>query len=522
MSVDAFSKVQAKLGAALAANSAGSGVDHVLVALPSYSVSESLMSHYGDRVAALEHRYLNALLIAGRIETCDIVYISTITPAPEVIAYYLDLMPAAMRASAAKRIHMIEVPPDGTNRSVAARMVDRPDLVGQLGDYIGDRPALIEPWNVTEHEVNLALALGVPINGTAPELRSLAFKSAGRRLFAAAGVPVPLGREDVRTTDDVVDAVRWIERQRPLLGGVVIKHDDSGAGDGNVVLDLRRMHHADNSEAWLRQEVDGLSDWYRSDLMLGGVVEERIAGSRFSSPSAQVDIRPDGTIAVLATHEQVLGGDDGQVYLGCRFPADPAYAPVLAGHAAKIGAELASHGAIGRFSVDFVTASGAAPASAASDADPSPAPAWDVFAIEVNLRKGGTTHPYSALRNLVPGRYDVASGQWISNDGETRAYAASDNLVHESWLGLEPVDVIDWVAREGLQFDPVTKVGTVLHMLAGLAIDGRFGVTAIARTRAEADEMYEAVRRVVQRLADRRATDREPSPAWPQAGSESA
>ena len=508
-----FATLQEKLGSALAANSPGSGIDHVLIALPSYSVSELLMSHYGDRVAALEHRYLNALLIAGRIDTCDVVYISSIAPQAGVIEYYLSLLPADVRASAANRFHLIEVPGDGTSRSVAARMVDRPDLVEQLRAYIGDRPALIEPWNVTEHEVNLALALGVPINGTAPELRPLAFKSAGRRLFAAAGVPMPLGREDVRTTDDVVDAVNWIARQRPLLGGVVIKHDDSGAGDGNVVLDLRRMHHAEDPDLWLREQVDGLSDWYRSDLLLGGVVEERIAGAQFSSPSAQVDIRPDGTISVLATHEQVLGGDDGQVYLGCRFPADPAYAPVLAEHARKIGAALALQGAIGRFSVDYVTASEAPRDSTAT-------PAWDVYAIEVNLRKGGTTHPYAALRNLVPGRYDVETGQWIAADGSSRAYAASDNLVHESWLGLDPLDVIDWVARDGLQFDPVTKVGTVLHMLSGLAIDGRFGVIAIARTPAEADAMYEAVRRTVQRLADRRATDREPSPAWPQAATD--
>lgn len=122
----------------------------------------------------------------------------------------------------------------------------------------------------------------------------------------------------------------------------------------------------------------------------------------------------------------------------------------------------------------------------------------------------------------MPGRYDTALGQWIAHDGEIRAYTSTDNLVHESWLGLDPPDVIDWVARQGLQFDPVTRVGTVLHMLAGLAIDGRFGVTAIARTPAEADEMYGAVRRVVQRLSDRRATDREPSAAWPQVASEGA
>lgn len=507
---EAFARLQAKLGPALAANSPGSTTEHVMIALPSYSVSESLLSHYGERIPSLEHRYLNAIVIPARIPTCEMVYISTRAPRPEVLDYYLQLVRPDRRESTKGRIRLVEVPDDGTARSVAARLADQPDLVAAIREHIGDRPAFIEPWNVTEHEVRLALALDVPINGTDPALRPLAFKGAGRRLFRAAGVPTPLGREDVRTGEDVVDAVRWIGRQRPLLGGVVIKHDDSGAGDGNVVLDLRRMHHADDPEAWLRDQVEALPDWYRSDLLRGGVVEERIAGERFSSPSAQVDIRPGGEVVVLATHEQVLGGEGGQVYLGCKFPADPAYAPELAEHAARIGAALAEQGAVGRFSVDFVTAMPAGQSS------------WEVYAIEVNLRKGGTTHPYAALRNLAPGRYDTTAGAWITTDGESRCYTSTDNLVHESWRGLEPGDVIDWVARDGLQFDPATGTGTILHMLSGLAIDGRFGVTAIARTRHEADAMYEAVRITVQRLADRRATDREPSPAWSEAAGEGA
>jgi hypothetical protein len=477
-----FAELQQKLGPALAANSAGSTVEHVVIALPSYSVSESLMSHYGDRVGALEHRYLVSVLVAGRIATCTVVYICSAAPQPEIIDYYLGLMPAGIRESAAGRIRVVEVPADGTSRSVAARMMDRPDLIEEVRQHIGARPAVIEPWNVTEHEVNLALALGVPINGTAPELRPLAFKSAGRRLFAAAGVPMPLGREDVRTTEDVVDAVHWIERQRPLLGAVVIKHDDSGAGDGNAVLDLRMLPHADDPDAWLGEQVEGLSEWYRTDLLRGGIVEERISATRFSSPSAQVDIRPDGSTAVLATHEQVLGGDDGQVYLGCRFPADPAYAAELAAQATKVGVALATEGAMGRFGVDFVAAS-----DARNDGGAAAGVPWNVLAIEINLRKGGTTHPYSVLRNLVPGRYDAGVGQWISDEGEARAYVASDNLVQESWLGLDPLDVIDWVARDGFQFEPETKVGTVLHMLSGLAIDGRFGLTGKARKPADSE-----------------------------------
>jgi hypothetical protein len=292
-----------------------------------------------------------------------------------------------------------------------------------------------------------------------------------------------MGVEDVRTVDDVVAAVDVIRAVRPQLRGVVVKHDDSGAGDGNIVIDLPGP--ADDS---LRQRIAQLPEWYLADLALGGIVEERIAGDRFSSPSAQVDIRPDGEVVVLATHEQVLGGDSGQVYLGCRFPADPAYAPLIARHAGAIGRELAEQGALGRFSVDFV--------AAATEEGP-----WDVYALEINLRKGGTTHPYAALRSIVPGRYDAAAGRWIAENDSTRVYTATDNLIDPSWRGLEPGSVIESVARAGLQFDPATGVGVVLHMLSGLAIDGRMGLTAIAETPGDADRLHDATRDAVHGLA---------------------
>jgi hypothetical protein len=486
--IEAFRELQGRLAPALAANSQGSGIEHVMIALPSFSVSESLLSHYGNRIPSLEHRYLGAIVIPARIETCEAIYISTHAPDPAIIDYWIGLVPAHRREALRSRVRIVEID-DGTRRSVASRLVDRPDVIAELRKVIGDRPALIEPWNVTDHEVELALALGVPINGTSPHLRAIGFKSAGRRLFAEAGVPVPVGREDVRTVDDVVAAIHEILAERPMAPSVVIKHDDSGAGDGNIVLDLEPMRSTADPDAWLRAAVAALPEWYRTDLLLGGVVEERIAGTRFTSPSAQVDIRPTGEVVVLATHEQVLGGPGGQVYLGCRFPADPAYAAPLAGHAAAVGRELARLGALGRFSVDFV---------AASDGDRT----WQVYALEVNLRKGGTTHPYAALRNLVPGRYDTLAGQWFAAaDGLPRAYSATDNLVDEAWLGLDPTAVIAAVAAAGLEFDASTGVGVVLHMLSGLAIDGRFGLTAIGRTPAEADELHDRTRAAVSALA---------------------
>ena len=232
---DAFDELQLRLGPALRANRPGSGIDHVMVTLPSFSVSESILSHYADRIPSLEHRYLMAVLIAGRIPACEILFVSTKRPDQVVVDYYISLIPADRRASARVQVLAID---DGTTNSVAGKIAADPAFQARIRELIAGRPAFIEPWNVTETEQEMALALGIPVNGTRPDLRPLGFKSAGRRLFRQAGVPLPEGREDVHTLADAEDAVLDILARRPGATGVVIKHDDSGAGDGNVVLDL--------------------------------------------------------------------------------------------------------------------------------------------------------------------------------------------------------------------------------------------------------------------------------------------
>jgi len=457
------------LGAALAANTAGSAIEHVLVALPSFSVGESLLSHYADRIGMLEHRYLLSMLMLARIPSCQLVFVCSQEPESAVVDHYLSLLPDDPEGSVRDRLHLLVVP-DRSARSVAAKLLARPDLVGRLRQVIGDRPGFIEPWNVTAAEVELGERVGVPVNGSPPDLLPLGFKSAGRRLLAEAGVPVAAGVEDVRGADELVAAIEQVRRARPDATGVVVKTDDSGAGDGNRIIRF------DGTP--VRDAVAGLPEWYLDDLARGGVVEELVSGSRVASPSAQADIEADGTVRVLATHEQTLGGPDGQVYLGCRFPADPAHAATIAGHAEAVGKRLAARGALGRFSLDFI---------AAADGG---AGGWELSGLEVNLRKGGTTHPYCALRNLVPGRYDAGSARWVADDGTTRHYEATDNLVQPGCIGMPVEQLIGILDDHGLTFDRRTGTGVVVHMLNGLAIDGRIGLTAIGTTADDAHQLY--------------------------------
>jgi hypothetical protein len=440
----------------------------VLIALPSFNLGESLLAHYGDRIPALEHRYLLAMTMLGRLESCELVFVCSVAPSEEVLEYYFSLIPADRRNDARARFHLLEVT-DHSSRPVAAKLLDSTEKLAELQAVMAGRPALIEPWNVAAAEMELGKRLGIPINGTSIELWPLGFKSAGRRLLREAGLPVPEGHEDLHSVEQALAAIEEIRSRRPDARGVVIKTDDSGAGDGNRVLRFADVADPDDF-------VAELPAWYLAELSEGCVVEELITGTSFSSPSVQIDLYPGGQWQVLATHDQVLGGDDDQVYLGCRFPAAEPYAARLGRYANAIAAMLVNRGLIGRVSVDFA-------ASARGES-------WDLYALELNLRKGGTTHPYAALRNLVPGHYDVGSARWVAEDGSSRCYESTDNLLADAWRGRSPSTVVAAIDEAGLGFDPLTRVGVLLHMLSGLAIDGRIGLTAIGTSRHQTGQLF--------------------------------
>jgi len=472
-----FDELQAGLGAALAATRPGRGHPHVVLVVPSHGVGDSLLAHYGARIMALEHRFLVSGLATHRPGNGHCLVVGSVAPSRVVVEYYRDLGPRPSRF--ARRTRMLGLG-DERPRPLSAKLVERPDLLERLRRLIGERPAVLESWNVTEHEIALAEALQVPVNGMHPRLRHLGLKSAARRLFREAGVPCTLGVEDVHGVDDVVRAVTDLQARRPGLRSVVVKHDDSASGDGNVVLDVAGARPGE-----VRDRVLALPGWYLRDLAAGAVVEEHVCGLDVRSPSAQLELGPDGAVVVAATHEQHLGGESGQVFLGCSFPADPRYATLVARHAGRVGEALARRGVVGRVGIDFVV-------TARADG------AWSASAVDVNLRKGGTSHPLWALSHLVPGRYEPEPGRWVCDrDAGARAYSCTDNLLDPGWLGADEAQAIAAVRAAGLAFDHATGTGVVLHMLNGLWFDGRIGVTAIAADATAADRLLEDARTAI-------------------------
>ena len=186
---------------------------------------------------------------------------------------------------------------------------------------------------------------------------------------------------------------------------------------------------------------------------------------------------------VLATHEQRLGGPDQQVYLGCSCPAEADYAPLLARLTVATGNQLAERGARGRFAVDFVASSGDG--------------GWAVHGVEINLRKGGTTHTLGLTRLLTTSEYDAAAGVLRTEDDQHVHYAATDNLVDEGWRSRTPADVHAALAEAGLGYDPTVASASCRTCSTAFRVDGRMGYTAIAGSAAEVAELESRVERAL-------------------------
>jgi len=212
---------------------------------------------------------------------------------------------------------------------------------------------------------------------------------------------------------------------------------------------------------------------------MGGIVEAFVEGDIKESPSLQCRIDPDGACRVASTHDQLLGGESGQVFLGAYFPAHPGYAATIGNMGSIVGKALQQRGVLGRFSVDFISV---------KEKDE-----WRHYAIEINLRKGGTTHPLLMLQFLTDGEYDTEKGLYHTASGQARYYFSSDNLKSEKYKGLTPHDLIHIAMMNDLHYDGTHQEGVIFHLIGALSQFGKLGVICIGSSAERAKLYYDKI-----------------------------
>lgn len=393
----------------------------------------------------------------------------------------------------------------------------------------------------------LSKALGLRLLEASHQHQYWGTKQGSREMFQLCGIRVPPGTPDalLGDYDDLLtrgtftggsSTCGWTEHQKYirtaralsiglarqiLVAGVrpklwMVKLNMGFSGKGNAKLSLQEIQSKsyDNiSEDDVQRRVDAMASdielslpgmkfedpmisWEGSPSFqgfenqiacLGVIAEAFLEGDVQSSPSVQAFVDPtdcekQDAVHILSTHEQIL---KGQVYQGCKNPALKAYRCDLVQCGKKVGNELAARGVAGHFSVDFL---------ALRDynfGDES----WELNAVEINLRQGGTTHPYHTMDLLVEGNTRT-DGIYYTKCGQPRCYVATDAFQSPSLVGMQAQTFLDAIEADdsearSFRWNQSNQTGVVFHLFGFLESEGRIGFTAIAPSVDAAQHLYD-------------------------------
>jgi len=423
-----------------------------------------------------------------------------------LIQYYLRYLPGGVQPEEARRRLTTIACNDMTSMSVTHKLLSRQRLLQRILNAIEPEKAAMTCFNSTDAEVGLARELGIPLFGTDNEGAFWGTKTGNRQVFRDAGVLHPDGSYNpIYTEEELREEILALLKRCPTARKVMVKLNDSFSGEGNTVLrvddeliksiqesDVKgleaisyRLHNS------LEFVAPGLTwqRYYTQFQALGGICELFIEGApdAKTSPSCQAFLNADGGVRILATHEQML---NGQIYTGCQFPAKADYSADLVELTQRIGKELITRDVVGYVAVDFV--------SVRQD-DGS----YKHWAIEVNVRMGGTTLPIMTLKFLCrDGKLNEKTSEFIASDGKPRYYVASDTLRKPSYKGLVIEDLLDIIERHSTTIEwnrrpGASETGAIFHLITLLSELGKCGCVCIGRSREEAQEIFQQVQEIL-------------------------
>lgn len=494
----AFAALQAKLPDLFRRVTMDRRHAQTVVVTPSLSLDpEELAKVTG--VHHYEERLLYMLMLLRRPNT-RVIFVTSQQLDPVVVDYFLHLLTGVPASHARERLILMHCS-DASKLPLTAKILARPRLVERIRAAIpAGQDAHLSCFNSSPLERSLAVRLGIPLHANDPALYHLGTKSGCRKVFREAGILFPDGFEDLRDGHDIAAALAALRERDPKMRRAVVKLNDGFSGEGNALFyfDGAEGLHGADLNTWITERLPNLrfeapgEHWERYHAKyreMGGVVEAFVEGAEKRSPSSQNRVNAVGQAMPISTHDQVLGGPSGQVFLGCTFPADDGYRLEVQQAGLRIAEVLATKGVIGRFATDFVSV--------------REGEGWRHYAIEVNLRKGGTTHPFLTLRFLTDGTYDPDSGLFYSQSGRPKYYYASDSVQSDAYKGLGPCDLVSISVEHELHFHASTERGVVFHLIGALSEFGKLGVVCIGDNWQQARFLYRTTRDTLDQVSRR-------------------
>lgn len=459
-----------------------------------------------------EEKFLFFLFLL-RFSRTKIIYVTSERLPDYILSYYLDIITddPQKQKRMLKRLILLNLN-DRRKLPVAAKLAKNEEALQKITTEIPDRKnAYINCYNSTKYEKDVALKLKIPIYGINENLSVHGTKSGSIKIFGNCNVPFLNSYINLKSKKDLISSIAKLIKTHSDQKRLIIKIDDYPAGEGNVVFsieNLRKLAPIDNEkfktialaveanmDACCEQSeklphnrfsyyFDTLDQYIEEFEKNGGIVELFADAKEMHSPSCQVRILPDKKVRILSTHEQILKGKYKSEYVGCIFPAGKDYRKNITSYSEKIGAFLAKKGVIGRFAVDFL-------AYRDDSSDP-----FKIKAIEINLRKGGTTHPYALARSATGALYNKKTGL-LRIGSKYIYYLASDSISNEKWKNKQPQKLLKIIEANHLNYNKENKKGVIVHLSGTLKSSGRFGATFIGTSPKMVQDLYKKTLKIL-------------------------
>lgn len=471
--------IEDRLNRAVQALESDHGENVTLVCLPSLTFEpEHIKDILG--ISHYEMRCLWEVLNASK-DHVKVVFICSRPIQESILEDMLSNLPNPQNAR--ERVEVISVDP--LNKFKGQTLVDKAmnnqKILNTLKRQFKNELAVLRCFVTTEKEKHFAEELGIPFWGMDPELSFYHSKSGNHALFEQADIPRADHEREIKSLRSLKTAIKKLWSRWPYAKRFMFKFDHGVSGNGLALMDLDVNYNQffdlsiGEKNKYLDRLIQSLEfkgkklskKEFTSHLSQGAVLERFFEGENKTSPSGQAVIHPSGEIELLSTHEQILA-PCGVTYLGCKFPANSSYRKEVENYTYEVAQTLSFNGVIGPVSVDYlvVEENGKTPS---------------IYAIEINIRQGGTTHPFQTASRILSASYNQETGSLEDANGHHRVYSSYDNLVLNGKHGRDIQALRDLLKDHGLIFNKKSKSGFVFHMVSALEEFGKCGYTLVAR-----------------------------------------
>lgn len=470
------------------------GVETTIVVMSSISIdpedSENILG-----IAYYEMRALWEIFKALK-PNINVIYLSSLPISNESIEHLLEIANVSWE-QIKSRVNFINLHNSDPHKSLSDKLINCEKVIMQVKEMIKNKNCYLIPFNTTDKEEYICKKLGLAMWGLHPKLTYLATKSGNKKVFKQAGVNFCEGICDIKSVKTLERKLKQLSSDYPMQYKFMLKLNNGVSGEGNALIELPKCYNEYNQLTPLEQKSLILKSIksmhffapkmnfkkFEERLVHGSILELFIEGENMISPSCQGIIHPNGEVIILSTHEQVMN-QSGQTFLGSKFPANNVYRQKLTKETKKIGKVLAEKGVIGPFGVDFLLVDNEERVN--------------LYAIEINIRAGGTTHPYFLTKKITKATYDEDKAILKTKDGREIYYQSNDNVISDKLKSRSSKQFLNYMHERKLIYSDIDKNGVAFHLLDAIYPFGKVGFTAISTSRQGVQDLFKKTMSAIQ------------------------